>query len=192
MNTKQTKSYNKWVNEGYKYFAEVGPNNFSIKELGRISGLSRTSFNYYFDSKEFFFDLLIDFHTKEIEKFGKFAISNKSDLTNGIIKAMERFNIGMKFHTQLFNNREIRKYNDAYLEGHNMSYCTGILDWFINFFNLNISKEDGKKVFLLFIDVLNTRFNISYQSRNESTLFSTIFTEVVNDFTLLLGSKRND
>ena len=190
MDKKKSKSYNKWITEGYKYFALSGPKNFSIIELSKISGLSRTSFNYYFYNKEYFFDLLIEHHIKEIEKFGKFAISNKSDLTNSIIKAMERFNTGMKFHTQLFNNREISKYNAAYLEAHKMSYCNGILDWFIEYFNLNISKENGKKVFLLFIDVLNTRFNTSYQSNNNSTSFSKIFTNVVNDFRLLIESKQ--
>ena len=185
---RSTKTYNKWVEEGYKYFAETGPTNFSIKELSNISGLSRTSFNYYFDDKEYFFDLLINYHTKEIEEFGKFTISNSTDIISGVIKSMEKFNTGMKFHTQLFNNRGVSKYNDAYLKGHKMSYCNGILDWFIEYFKLTISKENGKKVFLLFVDVLNTRFNISYQSTN-ATSFSTIFLEVTNDFKLLLNSK---
>jgi len=185
---KPTKTYNKWLIEGYKYFAENGPVNFSIKALSSMSGLSRTSFNYYFYNKEYFFDLLIDYHTKEIEKFGKLTISDKTDITSGIIKSMDQFNIGMKFHTQLFNNRKISKFNNAYLKGHKMNYCNGILDWFIEYFNLNISKENGKRTFLLFIDVLNSRFNTSYQS-TKSISFSSVFLEVVNDFKLLLDSK---
>ena len=185
---KHTKTYNKWVEDGYKYFAEVGPTTFSIKELSEISELSRTSFNYYFDNKNLFFNILIEYHLKEIKEFGKLAVSNKTDVTSGIIKSMEKFHIGMKFHTQLFNNRKNTQFNNAYLEGHKIRYCNGILNWFIDYFKLNISKENGKKVFLLFVDVLNTRFNISYQ-HNNSISFSTIFLEVIADFKLLLKSK---
>jgi len=182
------KTYKKWILEGYKYFARTGPQKFSIKELSEISGLSRTSFNYYFDNKDFFFDRLIKHHLLVVAKFGEEAIKNKENTLEGISKTMEKHKTGMLFHIQLSNNRNIEKFHDAFYQGHKMNLCSGILDWFIKYFNLKTSKENEKRIFLLFIDILNTRFNQSLQDVNNTLSFSSVFLDVINDFKLLLES----
>jgi len=181
-------TYNKWISEGYKYFAQVGPLNFSVKKLSGIAKLSRTSFNYYFDNKDFFFDRLIKHHLLVVAKFGEEAIKNKENTLKGISETMEKHKTGMLFHIQLSNNRNIEKFHDAFYQGHKANLCSGILDWFIKYFNLKTSRENEKRIFLLFIDILNTRFSQSLQDTNKMTSFSSVFIDVINDFKLLLES----
>ena len=181
-------TYEKWVLGGYQYFSEVGPDNFSIKELSEILELSRTSFHYYFESKDEFFDCLIEHHMEEVKKFGDYAIKSGADVTEGLMKAMEKLSTGMKFHMQLFIHRKIPKFDAAYLKGHEINFNNGILDWFLNFFELKMSKEEGKKAYLIFVDVLNSRFSYLMQTKKHNCTFSTLFIDVINDFISMLSS----
>ncbi len=104
-----TDTYNRWIQEGYPYFSKVGPAAFSIKELSERAGLSRTSFHYYFDNKEDFFDQLIEYHLEEVRKFGQLATRNHTDVTQGIARSMETLSVGTLFHVQLFNHRKVPK-----------------------------------------------------------------------------------
>ena len=185
-NIEEQSVYEKWILEGYKYFAQVGPIDFSIKELSNQTGLSRTSFNYYFHTKEDYFDILIEHHLEETRKFGKIATQSKDNVVSGIMNAMEQLNYGIMFHVQLFNNRKIPKFDKAYLDGHEINFNNGILDWFLQFFKLKMSKEDGEKAFMLFVDVLNTRLNYLLHTNKNKSSFSNIFKEVIADFQNML------
>ena len=181
-------TYEKWIEAGYAHFARVGPDGFSIKELSEIAGLSRTSFNYYFDGKEEFFDILLEHHMNVVDTFGKKAMSKKSNPTQGLALTMEKMQTGVMFHIQLFNNRKDDKFNKAYLKGHELNYKNGILDWFTDFFELTLNREEAKRAYLLFVDVLNTRFNILLRQPLNPSGFTPVFFEVINDFKLLLRS----
>ncbi len=183
---KNIDTYNKWISGGYQYFSEVGPENFSIKKLSEILGLSRTSFHYYFNNKDEFFDCLIEYHMDEVERFGRLSVKNSSDITQGIMKAMGKLSAGMMFHTQLFIHRKIPKFDKAYLQGHEINFENGILDWFLNYFELKTTGEEGKKAYLIFVDVLNSRFSYLIQTKKTTHTFSTLFLEVIDDFKSLL------
>lgn len=185
---KNADTYNRWILEGYHYFSEVGPEAFSIKELSERAGLSRTSFHYYFDDKDDLFDQLIDHHMDEVRKFGEMATHSRPDVTEGIIHSMEVLKTGILFHVQLFTHRNIPKFNRAYLEGHEVNFRNGILDWFLGYFKLDMSPEEGQKAFLLFVDVLNSRFSNLLQTGKISSSFSTVFLEVIRDFQTMLSA----
>ena len=186
-------TYDKWILEGYKYFAEVGPVKLTIKELSRKAGLARTSFHYYFENKDDFFDQLIEHHMDEVRKFGEMATQNKSRVTEGIIHSMQTLSTGISFHVQLFMHRELEKFNRAYLKGHQINFENGILEWFLDFFELKLSKEkeDSKKAFLLFVDVLNSRFSNLMQTKKAGISFSSLFFDVVQDFKVMLRAYCN-
>ena len=185
---KNIDTYNKWISGGYKYFSEVGPENFSIKKLSEILGLSRTSFHYYFDNKDEFFDCLIEHHMDEVEKFGTLSVKNSSGITQGIMESMEKLSTCIMFHTQLFIHRKTPKFDRAYLQGHEINFKNGILDWFLNYFELKTTKEEGKRAYLIFVDVLNSRFSYLIQTKRTVHTFSTLFLDVINDFKLMLRS----
>jgi len=183
---KNSNTYEKWILEGYRYFSEVGPEAFSIKELSERSGLSRTSFHYYFESKEDFFDLLIDHLMEEIRKFGSLATKNPTDVSGGIAQTMEAMRTGVLFHMQLSLHRDIPFFNKAYLKGHSLNYENGILDWFLDFFHLKMTREEGKRAYLLFVDVLSSRLGYQLQTNYVSFPISSLFYEIVQDFKIML------
>ncbi len=183
---KNSNTYEKWILEGYRYFSEVGPKAFSIKELSERSGLSRTSFHYYFESKEDFFDQLIDHHMEETRKFGALATKNRADVTQGIAQSMEAMSTGILFHMQLLLHRNIPYFNKAYLEGHSLNYENGILDWFLDFFHLKMTRKEGERAYLLFVDVLSSRLGYQLQTDNISLPISSLFYEVIRDFKKML------
>ena len=185
---KNLDTYDRWVLGGYQYFADVGPDNFSIKKLSELLKLSRTSFHYYFQNKDDFFDCLIEHHMEEVERFGKFAVNNKYDITDGLMNAMENFSTGMKFHMQLFIHRKNSKFDQAYLQGHEINFRNGILDWFISYFELDMNREEGKKAYLIFVDVLNSRFSYLMQTKKNIYTFAGLFKDVTKDFKLMLSS----
>ena len=185
---KNNDTYDKWIVEGYRYFSEVGPEGFSIKELSGKTGLARTSFHYYFDNKEDFFDQLIEYHMEEVRKFGELATQNPSNVTESIARAMETLSAGILFHVQLFTHRHIPKFNRGYLKGHEINFENGILDWFLHYFHLRTSKEDGKRAYLFFADVLNSRLSNLLQTEGPSSSLSLLFFEVIRDFQLTLES----
>ncbi len=185
---KHSDTYDKWIVEGYKYFSEVGPQVFSIKELSEKTGLARTSFHYYFENKDDFFDQLIEYHMEEVRKFGELATQNLSNVTESIAHAMETLSAGILFHVQLFMHRHIPKFNRGYLKGHEINFENGILDWFLRNFHLRTSKEDGKRAYLFFADVLNSRLSNMLQSEGPSSTLSLLFFEVIRDFQLILES----
>ncbi len=185
---KNNDTYDKWIVEGYRYFSEVGPEGFSIKELSEKTGLARTSFHYYFVNKEDFFDQLIEYHMEEVRKFGKLATQNRSNVTESIARAMETLSAGILFHVQLFTHRHIPKFNRGYLKGHEINFSNGILDWFLHYFHLRTSKEDGKRAYLFFVDVLNSRLSNLLQTKGPSSALSSLFFEVISDFQLTLES----
>ena len=190
MSGKNGNTYEQWILEGYRYFAEVGPESFSIKELSERAGLSRTSFHYYFDDKNDLFDQLIEYHMDEVRQFGEMATRNRSDITEGIIRSMEVLQSGILFHVQLFMHRNIPKFNEAYLKGHEVNFRNGILDWFLDYFKLDMPPEEGKKAFLFFVDVLNSRLSDLLQTGKNSSSFSTVFFEVSRDLQSLLSAYR--
>ena len=183
---KNSNTYEKWILEGYRYFSEVGPEAFSIKELSERSGLSRTSFHYYFESKEDFFDLLIDHLMEEIRKFGSLATKNPTDVIGGIAQTMETMSTGVLFHMQLSLHRDIPYFNKAYLKGHSLYFENGILDWFLDFFHLKMTREEGKRTYLLFVDVLSSRLEYQLQTDNVSIPISSLFYEIIQDFKKML------
>ena len=183
---KNSNTFDKWIVEGYRYFSEVGPEAFSIKELSKRSGLSRTSFHYYFENKEDFFDQLIDYHMEEIRKFGSLATQNRADVTRGIAHSMETMSTGILFHMQLLLHRNIPYFNKAYLKGHALNYENGILDWFLDFFHLKMTRKEGERAYLLFVDVLSSRLGNQLQTDNISLPMSSLFYEVIQDFKKML------
>ncbi len=188
MTGKNADTYNRWILEGYNYFSEVGPGAFSIKELSERAGLSRTSFHYYFQDKDDLFDQLIDHHMDEVRKFGEMATRDRSDVTEGIIRSMETLRSGILFHVQLFMHRNIPKFNEAYLKGHEVNFRNGILDWFLDHFKLDMPREEGKRAFLFFVDVLNSRLSNLLQTGKISSSLSTVFFEVIRDLQSLLNA----
>ncbi len=187
---KERNIYNRWIEEGYKYFSDVGPMKFSVKELSKITGLTRTSFNYYFHSKKEFFETLMERHLSIVDEFGQKFYEAKPHSYENLLKYIDEYPVSVSFHLQLFNHRHDEFYNKMYILGHEYNFKNGILDWFLDFFGLKIGKEEAKRIYFFFIDVAYTRGNLlKSKSKNLETIkYSMAVEETTKDFLLIYKS----
>ena len=74
---KNSESDSRWIEVAYRYFAEEGPQNLSIKTLAKRCGLPRTNFYYYFDNKEELIDKVIELHFTSTIKIFNIELENK-------------------------------------------------------------------------------------------------------------------
>ncbi|UBM62385.1 TetR/AcrR family transcriptional regulator [Candidatus Sulfidibacterium hydrothermale] len=181
-------TYNGWITKGYEYFAEVGPIQFSVKELSKRTGFSRTSFHYYFNSKEEYFDVLLDYHFENVIRFN-FEVKNHKNLRpEDFAVYLDEYSTGVRFHQKLFNHRKLDRFNRAYIKGHEINIEYGLLEWVMKIFGLHLPHEKAKKVYYIFTDVLNTRYNILEREPQSDLKYSDIFLETVDDFKILFTS----
>lgn len=153
-------SYNKWIEIGYRYFAEQGPQNFSIMALAEQCQLPRTNFYYYFDDKEDLIDKLIELHFKTTaELFNKELNKRFHSYIPDLYVILYDFELGLKFTYQLFKNRELPKYNNAHKKGIALSFEL-ILPKFKTFFKLDLPDETIISLWDTLTDSWYSRLNI--------------------------------
>ncbi|NPA35295.1 MAG: TetR/AcrR family transcriptional regulator [Chlorobi bacterium] len=180
--------YDNWINYGYRHFAEVGPLAFSIKEISKQAGMSRTSFNYYFNSKAEFIEVLLAKHLNIVDEYGKKFRDKLPHSYINLLNNIDNYPVSVTFHLQLFNYRYIKQYNDAYIKGHELNFKNGILDWFIDFFGLKHSRQEAEKVYYFLMDTMYSRANLlREESRDISTIkYSEVFKDTLKDFLLVI------
>lgn len=186
---KELNTYDKWLAEGYNYFAETGPAKFSIKKLSEKTGLSRTSFHYYFSSKDDFFTALINKHLNYVREFNK-ALKNTPVNSQQLAARLNEFADGVNFQYRLFLLRYIEHYNNAYLESHEINFRYGLLDWLIFELGISLSPDQAKRVYFMFTDIFYTRVNNLARSGKDGQDLGTLFLHTLEDFKLLLGKAK--
>ena len=162
MNT--SKSYNVWLKTAYKLFAEKGPENFSIKEVAKLSGLPRTNFYYYFDNKDDLLDKTIDLHFQSTTEIYNAELSKRlNTFIPDLYEVIYDFKLGVQFAKTLFKHRDIPKYNTAYIKGTTLSVDL-VVPKFKEFFNINLPDEQVKELYLTLTDTWYSRLNFNNYS----------------------------
>ena len=104
----------KWILEGYKLFANEGPNGLKIDRIAKTLKTSRSSFYHLFADLDIFTAALFDHHLKRSELMCEAAIKCESmnpDLINSILV----FKQDILFNRQLRIHRQLPNYSD-YIE----------------------------------------------------------------------------
>lgn len=117
---KQINTYPKWIEIGYELFALEGESGIQIERLARIINLNKSGFYHYFDTKENYFDHLMDYHLKLADGIKTENHTSKyfdPDFLNLMVKNKTFFLVQMQLflnkHTVLFKetfNKASAKY----------------------------------------------------------------------------------
>ena len=156
---KSSESYNKWLEAGYHFFAERGPDNISIKALAEHCELPRTNFYYYFNDKGDFIDKIIEVHlSTTVELFNQELIIRFHTYIPDLYVILFDFKLGLQFAKQLFKNRDLPKYNKAYNAGVILP-AEFILPKFKRFFKLDLPDKTVMFLWVTLVDVWYSRLN---------------------------------
>jgi len=152
-------SYNKWLETAYRFFAEEGPGNLTIKALAKQCDLPRTNFYYYFENKEELIDKIIELHFQSTTKIFNIELENRLHFfIPDFYVVVYDFKLGMQFAKQLFLNRENPAYNKAYKQSVALS-ADLIVPKFTTFFKIDLPHESAKSLWYTLTDAWYSRFN---------------------------------
>ena len=147
----------KWIDKGYEHFALYGPKNLSIKKLSKELNSSRGSFYYQFENLELFIEESLDVHWQLILKYCALGAKQCKNYYPDFFLLLESFPISMKFHRQLFCNRDNPVYNLLFNKVSQTSSKIFILDLFSKQYDLNYNYEDTFNLYLTFEESWNSR-----------------------------------
>jgi AcrR family transcriptional regulator len=164
---KTSESYTKWLETAYVMFAEIGPQNLSIKSLAEQCGLPRTNFYYYFANKEELIEKIIDLHFETTAELFNTEVEKRlhSFIPDLYIISYD-FKLGFQFAKQLFLNRGKPVYNKAYMHGIALS-ADLIVPKFKEFTKIDLPYESVKSIWFTVTDAWFSRvkfdeFSVDY------------------------------
>ena len=149
----------KWIDMGYEHFALYGPKSLSIKKLSRELNSSRGSFYYQFENIERFIEELLDTHWQLILEYCEVGSKECKNYYPDFFLLLESFPISMKFHRQLFSNRDNPVYNLLFNKVSQTSSKIFSLDLFSKQYDLNYNYKETFDLYLIFEESWHSRIN---------------------------------
>lgn len=150
-------SYNVWLETAYHLFADKGPDNLSVKEVAKLCGLPRTNFYYYFDNKEDLIDKTLEMHLISTLEVFNVELENRLQVYIPDLYVISYdFKLGLQFTKQLFCNRDKQPFNQAYTQSVALS-ADLIVPKFKAYFNINLSHEEVKALWMTVVDTWYSR-----------------------------------
>ncbi|MCG8578654.1 MAG: TetR/AcrR family transcriptional regulator [Bacteroidales bacterium] len=114
--TQKKKSADIWLETAYQLFADVGPDAINVKNLSEKCGLPRTNFYYHFADKNDLIDRLLNDHlAKEVAEFSNLLQTRFNKFIPDLYDIVVENQMAVKFHWQLFKNRDDIRYNQVFL-----------------------------------------------------------------------------
>lgn len=136
----------KWLETGYRHFAESSPGNLSINRLSKELGASRASFYHYFGDIDVFIDELLAMHWKIALDFNRQGKTECKKLFPDLYNILAEHPIPLKFSIQLFRHRNTPAYNFLFIKTYESSAQDFVLKLFAEEYNLNQSQSDMLKL----------------------------------------------
>jgi AcrR family transcriptional regulator len=138
----------KWLEEGYRQFADYGPDKLSINQISKEIGSSRASFYHYFGDIDVFIDELLSMHWKIIEAFHEVAKKRCTKLVPDLYNELARHPESLRFNLQLFHNRHIPDYNYIFIRTYETGAKAFALKLFKAHFKLKLDDHEAYKLWL--------------------------------------------
>jgi AcrR family transcriptional regulator len=95
----------KWLETGYRHFAEFGPDQLSIKRIASEMDVSRSTFYNHFADKENLIEALLEKHMMLTESFKDGVRERCKVYSPDLFVLLAQYPESIKFHRQLFLNR---------------------------------------------------------------------------------------
>jgi len=128
----------KWLETGYRHFAEYGPENLSINKISKELGSSRASFYHFFGDIDVFIDELLAMHWKIALDFNRQGKAECKQLFPDLYNILAGHPIPLKFSIQLFRHRNTPAYNFLFIKTYESSAKEFLLKY-------DIRKNDSEK-----------------------------------------------
>ena len=151
-----------WLNKGYELFALFGPGSLTINKVAKEINQTRTSFYYYFNDLTDFIDEIIQMHLKLFEIYLERAKNECNTYSPDIMILLSEFSMGLRFHKQLFNNRNNLLYNFTYMQCNVRSADTFAIDLFKKYYELDTDKSTLKLIHESLLDAWFSRLDINH------------------------------
>lgn len=146
----------KWLEIGYKHFAEDGPENLSVNKMSHEIGASRASFYHYFGDTEFFIDELLALHWLNVERFNKMGKETCQNLYPDLYILVAKYPVAHLFNTQLFHARSNPEFNFVFIKVYEAIAKAFALELFAREYQLN---EFGSEVYKLWLTLGETWYS---------------------------------
>jgi AcrR family transcriptional regulator len=178
----QISTRERWLETGYRHFAEDGPNQLSINQLSREVGASRASFYHHFGDIEIFTAELLEMHQKVCTHFDLEAKKSCKNLVPDLYSVLARYPLGLRFNLQLFHHRDVPAFNYLFSKTFKASAHLFILDLFVRHFELDTHSEDLYNLWLTLGESWYSRLNPDDLSEEALLKHSTEILDTMKDF----------
>lgn len=164
---KSQKSHSKWLDTAYQLFAEIGPDNLTIKELANICDLPRTNFYYHFHSKDELIDEVINLHFRTTTELFNIELGERLHVfIPDLYTVLYDFKPGLQFARSLFNHRHNPRYDEAYKKGVALSAYL-IVPKFKEYFKIELPDNEVRELWFTLTDAWYSRllfdnFSVDY------------------------------
>jgi AcrR family transcriptional regulator len=155
---KEQNNEKKWLEGAYAHFADVGPEQLNIKRIAEITGLPRTNFYYHFPDTDVLLTQLLNFHVDISEQFEAVLRQNLKVFIPDLHRILYSFEIGLKFHWQLFKHRSDVRFGYIY-NSLNSSSADIILPVFREYYKLTVSDSALKALWKTLTDSWYSQLN---------------------------------
>lgn len=137
-----TSSREKWLNEGYRQFADHGPDKLSINQISKEIGASRASFYHHFGDTDIFIDELLAMHWDICQQFDREAAENCKRLVPDLYNELARHPVSLRFNLQLFHHRNVPGFNYIFSRSFKASAETFALRLFARHLDIRVPKNE--------------------------------------------------
>lgn len=134
----------KWLEIGFRHFAEFGPDQISIKRMADELNVPRSTFYHYFGDKDNLIEELLIIYLKAVDEYVAEGTTTCKKLIPDLHVLLYKYIDGLKFSRQLLINRHNPIYNLVYTR---------------------VRKKANKFIIPLFVDYYN--FNIPYKTAED-------------------------
>jgi AcrR family transcriptional regulator len=138
----------KWLETGYRHFAEYGPENLSINKLSKELNSSRASFYHYFGDMDVFTDELLAMHWHIVLDFIKIGKVECKQLFPDLYQLLAKYTVPLQFAIQLFRHRNTPAYNFLFIKAYETPARAFILKLFAQEYSLNQPESEMLKLWL--------------------------------------------
>lgn len=140
----------KWLETGYRHFAQYGPINLSINKISQELGSSRASFYHHFGETDIFLDELLAMHWGISEAFTAAGAAQCKKLIPDLYNLLAEYPIPLQFNLQLFHHRNLPHFNLIFIKSYAAIAKAFALQLFADALDLNPSYPE---VFDLWVTV---------------------------------------
>jgi AcrR family transcriptional regulator len=151
----------KWLEAGYRQFAQFGPEKLSIKKISDKLGSSRASFYHYFSDMEVFVEELLTMHLDYVALFNNMGKERCKNLFPDLYNLLSEYPVPLQFSIQLFRNRNIPEFNYLYLKNYESTAKEFALGLFINHYDLKQSKSEVYKFWVIVGEAWYARLDVN-------------------------------